>query len=50
MELREVTAVYCENNTEYINRARWQNAEISNAKAMLYLSELNSDNCYQEAV
>jgi len=50
MQFRDVTAVYCENDREYINTARWQNAEISNAKAMLYFNGLNSDNCYQEAV
>ena len=51
MQFRDVRAVYCENDTEYINTARWQNAEISNAKAMLLcFNGLNSDDCYPEAV
>jgi hypothetical protein len=53
MQFRDVTAVYCEHDTEYINTARWQNAEISNAKAMLLcFNGLNSDKrcCYAVSV
>jgi hypothetical protein len=51
MQFRDVIVVYCENGMEYINTARWQNTEISNAKAtVLCFNVLNSDNCYLETV